>query len=271
MVPRAGLLTHTQPDALESAQRRDRGVVLGALLILTLLSWYYTVAMALDMDSMLLPQAHAWSRGELAMLFIMWVVMMVAMMLPSVTPTVLMFSRMRRAKDAQPAVLSHTAWFVLGYLAAWTAFSFAVTLLQWRLHTSGVLSPMMASSNARFGAALLLLAGVFQLTSLKHACLARCRSPLGFIMTQWREGARGAFVMGWRHGVYCVGCCWALMVLLFVTGVMNLLWIALISVFVLLEKIVPAGPVVARVSGTLLIIAGLWMFFLGSITASAAL
>jgi predicted metal-binding membrane protein len=270
MVSREALLGQTQRDTMEHARRRDRFAVIAALLGITLLAWYYTVAMALDMDSMLVPQAHAWSSGELAMLFIMWVVMMVAMMLPSVTPTVLMFSRMRRANEAQSAVLSHTSWFVLGYLAAWTAFSLAVTILQWGLHNTGLLSPLMASTNAYFGAVLLLVAGAFQLTSLKHACLSRCRSPLGFIMTHWREGARGAFVMGWRHGVFCVGCCWALMVLLFVTGVMNLLWIALISVFVLLEKVLPAGALVARASGTLLIMAGLWMFFLASITAPVA-
>jgi predicted metal-binding membrane protein len=259
----------TQPDAVESARRRDLVIVIAALLSITLLSWYYTVAMARDMGSMLLPQAHAWSGAELIMLFTMWIVMMVAMMLPSVTPTVLMFSRTRRAKGAPPAVISHTAWFVFGYLAVWTAFSLAVTLLQWRLQTGGLLSPDMISTSARFGAGLLLAAGVFQFTSLKHKCLAHCRSPLGFVMTQWRDGARGAFVMGWRHGAFCLGCCWALMALLFVTGVMNLLWIALLSIFVLLEKVLPAGQLVARASGTLLIVAGLWMLFFAPLTAQA--
>ncbi len=263
-------LLAAQTAASQRPRWRDRGVVIGALVVLVVISWWYTVAMALDLDSMLLPRGHAWGGAELAMLFVMWVVMMAAMMLPSVTPTVLLFSRMRRTQGVSPGVLSHTGWFVLGYLSAWTGFSIVATVLQWALHEAGLLSPAMVGTSARFGGVLLLIAGVYQFTSLKYACLSHCQSPLGFIMGYWREGARGAFAMGLRHGIYCVGCCWALMALLFVTGVMNLLWIALISVFVLLEKALPAGQAMARASGTLLILGGLWMLFFGAAIAPGA-
>lgn len=149
-----------------------------------------------------------------------------------------------------------TAVFLLGYLLVWTAFSAAATLAQWGLHAAALLSPAMVSTSPLVGGLLLAGAGVFQLTPLKRACLSHCRSPLHFFMGEWKEGKLGGLAMGLKHGVYCVGCCWALMVLLFVAGVMNLLWVAVITVFVLVERVSPPGELVGRVAGAALIVAG---------------
>jgi predicted metal-binding membrane protein len=241
-----------------AAAKRERAIVLGGLALITLLAWAYTIYLAWDMNTMdmALPQLERWNAIELALLLLMWIVMMVAMMAPSASPMILTYSQALRGNGAQQSVVALTTLFALGYAATWTGFSLLATAAQWALHRAALLSPAMISTSARLSGALLIAAGVFQWLPLKHACLARCRSPLGFLMTEWRQGARGALLMGLKHGVYCVGCCWALMLLLFVTGVMNLLWIALIAVFVLLEKVLPAGARVARVSGILLIAYG---------------
>ena len=141
----------------------------------------------------------------------------------------------------------------------WTAFSFIATILQWGLHTLALLSPMMVTTSPVLGGLILVLAGIFQWTSLKYACLRRCRSPLAFILQEWEEGRKGAFLMGIKHGIYCVGCCWALMILLFVTGVMNLLWVAVIAGFVLIEKIIPRGYRVGQITGVVLVAWGIWV------------
>lgn len=161
--------------------------------------------------------------------------------------------------QAQQRPFIPTAIFVTGYVLVWTGFSLLAALAQWGLHAGMLLSPMMVSTSSLLGGGLLLAAGLFQWTSLKSTCLAHCRSPLGFLTTEWREGTWGALVMGLRHGSYCTGCCWALMALLFVTGVMNLLWVAAITAFVLVEKIVPRGELVGRIGGGVLVIAGLAM------------
>jgi predicted metal-binding membrane protein len=145
----------------------------------------------------------------------------------------------------------------MGYLLVWTGFSAFATLTQWGLHTAALLSPMMVSTSSILGGILLLAAGIFQLTSLKHACLTHCRSPIGFLITHWREGTRGSLIMGLEHGTYCLGCCWILMALLFVAGVMNLIWVAIIAVFVLAEKVLPSGDLVGRVAGGMLVLAGI--------------
>jgi predicted metal-binding membrane protein len=183
------------------------------------------------------------------------------MMLPSAAPMLLLYAKAVRGKNRTHGALARTSLFAAGYAVAWAGFSLLATFAQWALHALALLSPEMVSTSAKLGGALLIVAGVFQWTKLKHACLSKCRSPLGFFMSEWRDGVRGAWVMGLRHGIYCVGCCWALMALLFVTGVMNLLWIAAISIFVLLEKIAPAGHWVARISGILLVAAGVWLLW----------
>ncbi len=244
-----------------SMATRDRSVVIVALAAVIALSWMYTIYLAGGLEpasaaDLAMPQAQYWSPPEFLFMFLMWVIMMVAMMLPSASPMILTYANAQRGKSRSSEVLPGTTWLTLGYVAAWSVFSLIATLAQCALHAAALLSSAMASANSVLGGVILIAAGIFQWTPLKHACLAKCRSPMGFFMIEWRDGSRGAFVMGWRHGVYCVGCCWALMGLLFVTGVMNLLWIALISVFVLVEKIAPHPLRIAQVSGALLIAYG---------------
>jgi predicted metal-binding membrane protein len=197
---------------------------------------------------------HAWSATDLGAMLLMWVVMMVAMMTPSIAPMVLMFASVsdKRRKEMRPYVPAGI--FLSGYLFAWAAFSLMATAVQWSLHSLALLSPMMVSTSPYLGASILLTAAVFQWTPLKKACLAHCRSPLGFLVTHWRAGALGAFRMGLHHGLYCTGCCWALMALLFVAGVMNLPWVAILSIFVLAEKILPGGQLVTRSASAVLFV-----------------
>jgi predicted metal-binding membrane protein len=170
---------------------------------------------------------------------------------------VLIYAAVNRNRGCQQRPLVPTGVFLVGYLAAWTGFSAVAAVVQWGLHTAALLSPMMVSTSPVLGGVVLLIAGITQWSPLKRTCLAHCRSPLEFLMTQWREGARGAFQMGLRHGAYCVGCCWALMALLFVAGVMNLLWVAAITALVLVEKVVPRGHTFGRAAGAVMVLAGL--------------
>lgn len=239
--------------------------MLSGLAVLTLLAWAYMFYLTRGMNNiemgreMALPQMRSWGVADFVLMFVMWAAMMVAMMTPSAAPMVLMFANLNRRRRAQQGLFVPTGVFLLGYLVVWTGFSSLATVAQWGLHAAALLSPMMVSTSPILGGALLLAAGIFQWTPLKHTCLRHCRSPMGFMMHEWREGTWGAFVMGLKHGSYCVGCCWFLMALLFVAGVMNLLWIAAIAGFVLLEKVVPVGHWVGRVAGVLLIGWGTWM------------
>lgn len=249
---------------IETALRRDRIIVLLGLAVIAILAWVYTVHEAWEMNNMDIEtcmglSTKSWGMTDLTLLFLMWTVMMAAMMIPSVSQVVLLYARTMRMRGHEGGVVKPAGVFVLGYLASWTGFSLIAALAQWGLHEAALLSPMMVSTSHLLGGAILIAAGVFQLTPLKHACLSHCRSPLGFLVTEWREGTRGAFVMGLRHGTYCVGCCWLLMAVLFVTGVMSLLWVAIISAFVLIEKLAPSGQWVARTAGVLLAGYGLWM------------
>ncbi|HSE91974.1 MAG TPA: DUF2182 domain-containing protein [Methylomirabilota bacterium] len=252
--------------ALETLLRRDRVVVGAALAALIAGAWLYLLYLASAMSAMAMPDMpgramampamHAWSWVEVGALVVMWTVMMVAMMMPSATPMILVFAAIhrRRAIEGRPTV--PTAIFLLGYLVMWTIYSVAAALAQAGLHAAALLSPAMAATSPLLAGGLLVVAGVFQWTPLKRTCLAGCRSPLSFFMTGWREGRRGAFRMGLHHGLYCLGCCWALMALLFVAGVMNLLWVAAIAVTVLVEKVVPRGDLVGRLAGVALVTAG---------------
>ncbi|MBI2016955.1 MAG: DUF2182 domain-containing protein [Candidatus Rokubacteria bacterium] len=190
----------------------------------------------------------------------MWAVMMVAMMLPAAAPMILMFVAVnrRRRTEGGGTPLVNTGLFVLGYLVVWTAFSVAAALAQWGLHSAALLSDDAMSAAPVVGALVLAAAGVWQLTPLKYACLARCQAPIGFLLGEWRDGNRGAVVMGLRHGLFCLGCCWVLMGLLFVGGVMNLAWVAAIAAFVLVEKLVPAGRAVSWASGIALLAWAAW-------------
>jgi len=268
------------PDRpLEAILKRDRAVILSALAGISVLAWVYMLYLAWAMPSMdmngmetgsveraveqAMPQMHAWGATELLLTFIMWAIMMVAMMVPSAAPMILLFATINRKRCQQQRPYVATGIFLAGYLVIWTLFSALATLAQWGLHSAALLSPMMVGTSPILGGALLVAAGVFQWTPLKHACLAHCRAPLDFLMSDWREGTRGAFTMGLRHGTYCLGCCWFLMTLLFVAGVMNLLWVAAITLFVLIEKVVPAGAVVGRIAGAVLVVAGIVLFAQG--------
>jgi predicted metal-binding membrane protein len=252
----------TELTQLEAALRRDRAIILAGITMVVLVVWAYRVYLAWEMGTMgmtpdmVMPQMQSWGAIELLLLFVMWAVMMVAMMMPSVAPLILMFARANRQKGAS-RVVGSAGILLLGYLLVWMGFSVLAALVQWRLHTAALLSPMMVSTNSALGGLLLVAAGVFQFTPLKRACLVRCRSPLSFLMSDWREGQWGTLVMGLKHGAYCVGCCWMLMALLFVAGVMNLFWVAAIAVLVLVEKTAPRGDLIGRFAGAALIVAGI--------------
>jgi predicted metal-binding membrane protein len=197
-----------------------------------------------------------WTATEFGLRLAMWAVMMVAMMVPTAAPMTLMYAAVARKAAAQHNPLAPTSVFVTGYVAMWTIFSLVATTAQYVLDRAALLSPMMVSTSAGFGATLLIAAGVYQLTPLKNACLRNCRAPAHFLSRYWRTGNLGAFRMGLRLGAYCVGCCWILMGLLFVGGVMNLLWIAAIGIFILLEKTLPFGDVSGRIAGVAMILVG---------------
>ncbi len=250
--------------SLESVLKRDRAVVAVGLAVITGLAWAYLVALALEMGGTepgmvlaAMPRLAPWSAADFALTLVMWAVMMVAMMMPAAAPMILLFASVNRKRRNQGHPFVPTGLFALSYILVWSAFSLAATTLQWLLESAALLSPMMVGASAILGGLLLICAGLYQWSPLKHACLVRCRSPLDFVLTRWREGARGALVMGLDHGVYCVGCCWFLMGLLFVGGVMNLLWVAAIAAFVLVEKVARQGRWVARVGGMLMTAAGL--------------
>jgi predicted metal-binding membrane protein len=245
-----------------SVVSRDRIIVLCGLAIITALSWAYVSSLASDMYNMDMgmematPQMQAWEVTDFALTFVMWTVMMVAMMTPSAAPMILMFAGINRRRQKQQVSYVPTSVFLLGYLVVWAAFSVLATAAQWGLHAVSLLSPMLVSTSPALGGILLLIAGVYQWTPLKHACLSKCRSPLGFVLNEWREGRWGALLMGLKHGGYCTGCCWSLMALLFVAGVMNLLWVAAIAGFILLEKAAPAGQGMGRAAGVLMVAGG---------------
>lgn len=198
----------------------------------------------------------AWSWREALLLFAMWAVMMVAMMLPSAAPMILLFSRVGASRSTHGRHGTSVLFFAAGYLTVWWAFSAVAAAVQWQLHSAAAMSPDMRAVSPLVGGAILIAAGIYQWLPIKESCLSHCRSPLGFLATSWREGKRGAVRMGLQHGMFCVGCCWLLMALLFVAGVMNLLWIAVLSAVVLVEKVVPRGALIARMAGVLLIAAG---------------
>jgi predicted metal-binding membrane protein len=249
---------------LEAVLKRDRAFVIAGLAGVTAVAWAYMMYLARAMGKptgieMAMARMQVWGTGDFVLMFIMRAVMMVAMMTPSATPMILTFCRIHRRRYEQRDPIVATSVFLAGYLVVWSVFSAVATVAQWRLHHAALLSSMMVSNSPLFGGMLLIGAGVFQFTPIKNACLTHCRSPIGFFMTEWREGTRGAFYMGVHHGIYCVGCCWLLMALLFVAGVMNLLWVAVIAAYVFVEKIVPAGNWVGRAVGLCTIAAGVWM------------
>lgn len=269
--PTAVDASSVRETGLEAVLQRDRLVLGASLALIGILAWAYTVYLAWDMQGsaeslagcvcmgIAMPNPRAWGIADLSTLAAMWIVMMVAMMVPSAAPMVLIFAQVNRQRREAERPYVPTGLFLLGYLVVWSAFSVLATLAQWGLHAASLLSPMMESTSPVLAGALLIAAGAFQWTSWKHACLTHCRSPLSFILTDWRDGAGGALVMGIRHGTYCLVCCWALMGLLFAVGVMNLAWIAVLTIFVLVEKVTPQGKLVSRAAGVVLGAWGVWM------------
>lgn len=279
--------------ALETLLRRDRAIVMAALAIVTAISWVYILWLASAMDmapapsgsmdmgagmdtdmpmdmpmnmdegammSMATVAVRPWSVATFVYAFVMWAVMMVGMMVPSATPMILLYARVGRQAAQQGKPFAPTGFFAGGYLIAWTSFALVAVLGQWLLDRALLLTPALSSASQVLSGAVLVAVGLFQWTPLKDRCLRQCRAPLLFIQDHggFRREAGAAFGLGLRHGLYCVGCCWALMALLFVGGVMNVLWVAAIAIFVLAEKVVPGGRLVSRVAGAALVMAGLW-------------
>ena len=228
-------------------------------------AWIYIAHLAWEMDhmaaapDMFMPHAGPWRLSEFLLLYVMWAVMMVAMMLPSALPMVLMFAATGRRRRTQGRQFTTTSLFLSGYFLVWFAFSVLASAVQWALHQAAVLTPMMTPRTSWLGGVVLLMAGLYQWTSLKKSCLRHCSSPLSFIMGHWRSGQWGALRMGIEHGMYCTGCCWALMALLFAIGVMNVLWVAAIAAFVLIEKVFPRRELIAKASGAVLAALGLYV------------
>jgi predicted metal-binding membrane protein len=262
--------SNTQISVLKQEHFNRTFLTVGiALSALTLLAWGYLIREAHAMTvtgacccagmKMSGPDVSAWSAATLLPLFLMWTEMMVAMMLPSATPMVLTFAAVNRKRKEREAPSIPAFLFLSGYLVVWTIFSLVAAVGQWVLHGLSLLSTQMTTTSSWLGAVLFIAAGVFQWTPLKNSCLAHCRSPLAFLMTSWREGAWGAFRMGFTHGLWCMGCCWILMLLLFAVGVMNLAWVAALTLLVVGEKLVPSRYRMGQVAGVLLVLFGVWI------------
>ncbi len=266
----------------ERLLRRDRAVVLASMAIIFGITGIYTVLglgmpmSAIEMTSMTTRAGPAgmasgspmdmmmapadWSARYAVLVFLMWWVMMVAMMLPSAAPTILLYTALARRTTAAGSPASLAASFVGGYLVVWAVFSVVATSLQWTLELRGLVSPaMMVLTSSLVGGSVLLAAAIYQLSPIKRVCLEHCRNPMQFLVERRRPGIAGTFAMGLEHGAFCLGCCWFLMALLFVGGIMNLYWIAGLAVFVAIEKLAPMGGRVAQVAAVALAIAGIWM------------
>ena len=264
--------------AVEGYLRSDRRIVAGALYLVTLLAWGYLIifvdqmgltvtdGMEFKTDSGMknmgaMMELKPWTALDAVLLFLMWAIMMIGMMTPSAAPMILLYVMVSRKKDNDKNTVIPTAYFYTGYLAVWCIFSVAATTLQWGFERTALLSPMMISVSSILSALILVLAGIYQWTPYKNVCLDRCRNPVWFLSQIWREGSLGAFQMGLIHGTFCLGCCWMLMLLLFVGGVMNLLFVAAITVFVLFEKVSPMGKNAGKWGGAALFLWGMYILY----------
>src|SRR5262245_37053314 len=272
-----GLVMVDPVPAEAAVLRRDRIVIGLALAVLTAIAWSYLLWLLAEMDmagmdmsgfrtipaggGLMMPTHMPWLAKEFAFVFAMWAMMMVAMMTPSAAPMVLTYARVGRA---QGTPLAATVWFIAGYFLVWVAYSLLATMGQWALERTGLLNSEMASTNHVLAGLLFVAAGSYEWTVLKHKCLSQCQTPFLFLTRQggFRRDAPGSVMLGLRHGAYCVGCCWALMALLFVGGVMNVLWIGLLASFILLEKVTPRR-LIPKVAGAVLIGAGTWLLSMG--------
>jgi predicted metal-binding membrane protein len=244
-------------STLELLLRQDRRLVVGALTAVVVLAWIYMLAGAgMSMAPVV------WTPAYALLVFLMWWIMMVAMMLPSASPVILLFATVSRKQQASATPLAPASYFLAGYLLIWGLFSIGATAAQWGLQATGQFSMMTGSSSNLLSAGILIAAGLWQFTSLKQVCLRHCRSPLHFITHGFRPGIRGALRMGAEHGMFCFGCCWFLMGLLFYGGVMNIYWIAGLAIYVLIEKVAPAGLWIGRITGVVLLVWGGWLLAL---------
>jgi predicted metal-binding membrane protein len=237
-----------------------------ALLVLTVLAWLQLAGLVPGTGAAMQHAAHvsgagphamhamqhAWQPADFGMVFAMWLVMAVAMMLPTAAPAILAFADIARGPAAAASGISLTA-FAGGYLAAWWLFGVAATIAQWLLSIAAQQAPVFSASSPVLGGTLLVAAGLYQFSALKQACLAKCRSPMMYFLAHWREGPRGAFHLGLRHGVHCVGCCWALMALMLFAGMMSLAWTVALTALMLAEKVLPGGPLIGRIIGIALL------------------
>jgi predicted metal-binding membrane protein len=268
----------TQATLTERIVRREQIIIALGLAIITALAWYYlfigagtgmsTIAMTTWQFPPPRPDvaiADSWSAAYWVTMLLMWWVMMIAMMVPSAAPMILLYGRVYRHGQARgqiPGAIVPTAFFAGGYLACWLGFSVLATALQFALERLGHIDGMMMwSTNRWLTTGLLVVAGLYQLSPFKAACLQHCRSPANFLTRHWFPGWLGAFRLGLVHGTFCLGCCWALMLLLFAAGIMNLVWIAGLAIIVLLEKLAPSGASLAPLTAGLLVAAGLYVAF----------
>jgi predicted metal-binding membrane protein len=265
----------------QTVLRRDRVVIVLALALLTLLAWGYLLWLSADMSmggmettgfrmipagiGLMVSARTPWLATEFALVFVMWTVMMVGMMTPSAAPMFLMYARIGRHTEAQSRPIAATFYFAIGYFLVWVAFALLATLVQWALERNALLDVTMASTSNVFGGLLFLAAGLYQWTRLNEKCLTECQRPLEFVMRHggYRRDAPGCVMLGLRHGAYCVGCCWALMALLLVGGVMNLLWIVLLALLALLQRNTSSGLALARLAGIVLVAGSMWFFSMG--------
>ncbi|WP_290652204.1 DUF2182 domain-containing protein [Aquisalimonas sp.] len=267
-------------NSVERLLRRERAIALSLLVGVIMASWGYLLAgagmgmSAFEMTQLIYvdrPMAGMamepvlWSPGYAVIMFFMWWVMMIAMMLPSAIPMILLFATVNRQRRASAGPIVSTTLFTASYLMCWAGFSLAATVLHWAINDVGLLAPGMVVTSQLLGAGILLAAGLYQLTPLKKACLRHCRMPALYLATHWRPGTSGAWLLGLRHGAYCLGCCWVLMLLLFFGGVMNLVWITGLALYVLLEKTLPAGHWLDYGLSVALTTAGGWLFLQGTL------
>jgi len=261
--------------------RRDRIVISLAVIVLTALAWSYLLWLSANMDmggmdmdgfrmipsgmGLMMPAQTPWLPKEFAIVFVMWAVMMVGMMTPSAVPMLLMYARVGRQTEEHARPLAATAWFGAGYFLVWAAFALLATLAQWAFERAALLDFKMASTSTVVAGLLAVAAGSYQWTKLKDVCLTECRTPFAFLIRHggFRRDAAGCLMLGLRHGAYCVGCCGALMPLLFVGVAMNVVWIVLIALLVLLEKVTPFGRQIAPLAGVVLVAAGAWLLLTG--------
>ncbi len=265
---------HTNIGAVEHLASKDRMIVMFAVAAIVVLAGIYTITgvgmkmSAFDMTGMAnsigapmqMGQVADWTATYAVLLVLMWWMMMIAMMTPSAAPTLLLFAAMKRHGKDKLNAAYYSGLLLAGYLLIWALFSIIATCLHWGLETLGLISStMMTVSSGLLAGLTLLCAGLYQFSELKNTCLKQCRSPAYFLSENNRPGAFGAFKMGAHHGVYCLGCCWALMALLFVGGIMNLYWIVGLALYVLAEKILPFGELISKVIGIILIFTGIYV------------